>query len=44
MISLAFVAPNVFAAAYFAVCMVIGGAIVCSLLLVVACLLRRGKR
>lgn len=35
--------PDAFAAAYFAACIVIGGSLVCSLLLVVAYLWRGGK-
>jgi hypothetical protein len=43
MIGLALPLPNAFEAAYFGACIVIGGAFVCSLLLVVAYLLRGGR-
>jgi hypothetical protein len=40
MIPLVFSMPNVFAAAHFAACMVVGGALVCAFLIVIAYLLR----
>jgi len=43
MIGLAFALPNAFEAAYFAACMIVVGAAVCSFLLVAAYLLRGGK-
>jgi hypothetical protein len=43
MTPLVFSMPNVFAAAHFAACMVVGGALVCAVLIVVAYLLPRGN-
>lgn len=43
MIDLAFALPSAFEAAYFAANIVVGGAVVCSLLLFAAYLLRGGK-
>ena len=43
MIPLVFSMPNVFAAAHFAACMTVGGALVCAFLIVAAYLLRAGE-
>jgi hypothetical protein len=43
MLDLAFSVPNVFAAAHFAACMVVGSAYVCAFLIVAAYLFSGGK-